>query len=862
MSEIADARVVVPALPPRCVPRPRLSRELAAATRRPLTLVSAGAGSGKTVMLSEWAAAQAVRPAWISLAKADNDPTRFWLLVAEALDAAGRPSVDREVDEFRAVPADGAAVTVDPYLAALDPGRSLVLVLDDAHLLTDPLILDGLDGLLRRSRTQLRLVLSARHDPLLALHRYRLAGQMSELRARELAMSRSEARALLSAHGVRLSARELAVLAARTEGWVAGLRLSAMSMEGTEHPAEFVSEFAMDQGSVGEYLMNEVLDRQPDEVRTLLIETSFLDTVNGELAAAVTGFPDAGATLAELSRTNAFVLPLDRAAGSFRYHQLLAEILRYLLRRESPEHRAELVRRASDWYDQHGDPAAALHLAVDGQDWPHAAALLVQGGFARAFVDNDALSYLRCGELADTVSGGEPDLVLARAALQARGGQVELAKRGLDHLRGFFAGPGDDAAALTLALTEFVIARAEHRYSDLEVLADRISSTQAPHPTPALTAAVRFELGCAHFWEGRYDDTDAVLLDALDLAVLAGHAGLQVRCLAQLALGHAHWGRLRACERDEAAAESLVDDTDGPPAPATLHLASAVRAFYQADFEASARSLERAEVAVPMGADADATAAVRLFRGVLHASRGQVAAARTALAAPLESASTLAEDFRVAVLAGIETALGRPNAAVKLLGGDRARRSPSAALATARAYLALGDLRRAEDALRPTVSSVDNAPTRIMLIEALMTQAQISLAREDEPAAVEHLVRACELSAGEIDLPFARVADIFDDLVSRHASLAALWPTLASGPLTAPPVDDARPADARLPEALTDRERTVLRWLSTTMSTTEIADELCLSVNTVKTHISAIYRKLAAAKRRDAVLRARTLELL
>jgi LuxR family transcriptional regulator, maltose regulon positive regulatory protein len=250
-----------------------------------------------------------------------------------------------------------------------------------------------------------------------------------------------------------------------------------------------------------------------------------------------------------------------------------------------------------------------------------------------------------------------------------------------------------------------------------------------------------------------------------------------------------------------------------------------------------------------------------VFRGVLQASSGQVGAARASLVVPSESAGEMLEEFRVAVLADIETALGRPNAAVKLLSTSDGGRSSMRAVAAARAYLALGQLRNAEDALRPNLSGVDAAPTRVVLIATLITQAHVTLARGDEATAVEHLVRACELSAGEIRLPFVRVADVVAELLDRHDSLAALWPTvdIPTGMARAAVPDQL---DARLPEALTDRERTVLRWLSTTMSTTEIADELCLSVNTVKTHISAIYRKLAAAKRRDAVLRARTLELL
>jgi LuxR family transcriptional regulator, maltose regulon positive regulatory protein len=857
-----EARLVVPALPPRCISRPRLIHHLNAATERPLTLIAAGAGSGKTVLLTEWANSWPDPVAWISVIKADNDPARFWPLVAGAFSAAGIDNVVADVDDYRSSPLEDGSRVIDPYLVATRVDQPQVLIIDDAHLLTHPLILEALDGVLNRGQTRLRLVLSARHDPLLALHRYRLAGQMAEIRARDLAMTAAEAQALLAAHDVALPTSDFDVLMARTEGWTAGLRLSAMSMEGTDRPADFVSEFAMDQGSVGEYLMNEVFERQTDDVRNLLIETSFLDEVSGELAAAVTGFGAAGETLAELARTNAFVVPLDRTSGRYRYHQQLREILHYLLRQQPATRRDELLSLASSWYYRHGHLSDALHTAADGQDWPHVATVLVRGGFVRAYVDNEDLSYLSHTQLAGRPESDDGDLPLARAALHAMASNAAGARHELSVMAGAASPPSGARAEQTLALTELLIARAEYRYHDLVALADRITS-QVGDDAATLKAAILLELGSAQFWEGRYDDTDSSLLDAYEHAVAAGHRGLQLKCLAQLALVHAHWGRLRSCQNEERRANALLRDHDDLSAPTTLLLAAAVRAFYQADFQSAMRSMQRVQVALATESHRDVRAAARLFQGVLLASTGQVGAAQAVLSSSLELAGEMVEDFRKATLGAIETTLGRPNAAVKLLGGgDASRRSSSVAVELARAYLCLGKLRMASATLRPTLAPVNTAPTRILVIEALMMQAQIALAADEESGAVEHLVRACELSAGEIRLPFVRVADIFQDVLARHSSLAALWPTAASDVLTIPSPAEPDTVDIRLPEALTDRERTVLRWLSTTMSTAEIAEELCLSVNTVKTHIAAIYRKLAAAKRRDAVLRARTLELL
>ena len=868
----SDSRISVPALPPRCIPRPRLVDALTRATEQPLTLVAAGPGSGKTVLLTEWAAGLESAPAWVSLGASDNEPSRFWPLVAAALRLAGLEPTAGELD-LPSVAVDEHMRLVDPYLNAAAGSAMTFLVLDDAHFLTHPTILEGLDALLRAGQPHVHLLLAARTDPLLPLHRYRLSGQMSELRARDLAMTSEEANALFVAHHVTLSPREFNVLAARTEGWAAGLRLSAMSMEGAERPEEFVSEFALDQGSVGEYLMNEILGRQPERVRTLLIETSFLPDLDAELAEAVTGMPDAGEMLAELSRTNAFVVPLDRTSGRFRYHQLLREMLFYLLRREPEARRHELFDRASRWHFQQREYGAALRVAVDARDWVRAAAMLVHGGYVQAFINHTDLRFLRPTDLSDRVErdlepatspGTLHELALARSALHAAAGHPDATKRELEAASAAWSGPLERDVALTSAIVELAIARAEHRVGDLEPLAAAVATMSGDDDSlVALTPAVELARGSAHFWVGHYDATEELLLDAVAHAHQAGDVPLELRCVAQLALFHSYWGRFRSLEADEDRAGVLMGAHPGLEAPTVLSLALSMREFYRADFDAALGSLREAEATVGAESDADVQAAVSMLRGLLLASVGQVGSAQVALAPRTEKVGPVMEDFRVTMLAAIETALGRPNAALKLLR-ELPTNPPTAgmALAGARAYLALGELRQADDCLRPLLAADTFAP-RSAIVEALIIQAQLASAGNDEERAVESLIRACELADGEIVHPFVLVADDFQQVVARHSSLAALWPDIRlSSPTGDVAAEAVYPPSPRLPEPLTDRERTVLRWLSTTMSTKEIADEMCLSINTVKTHIAAIYRKLAAARRRDAVLRARTLELL
>ena len=805
MPSRSDARIAVPPLPPRCIPRPRLVDALTAATDRSLTLIAAGAGSGKTVLLSEWAAARPVAPAWLSLGRADNAPSRFWPLVGSALRIAG---IDGVTTEFLAAPSlsiDDDMRVIEPYLSSLANGHPPVyLILDNAHVLTHPAVLDGLDSLLRGSGRRLHLILSARSDPLLPLHRYRLAGRMAELRARDLAMTQDETRALLLAHDITLPAREFTVLTARTEGWAAGLRLSAMSMEGAEHPEEFVTEFAIDQGSVGEYLMNEVLGRQPEQVRTLLIETSFLPEITADLAEAVTGFSGAGETLSKLSRTNTFVLPLDRTSQRFRYHRMLREILRYLLHREPLQRRRELLDRASQWYQERGELGEAFRLAVNGQDWPRVAAMLVNGGFAQAFIAHADLSFLKASDLRPIDGPDSCDLCLARAALLAAGGNPVAAQHELDEARLAYQAPRDGDQSLTVAVTELLIARSLHRVHDLEGLASAVLATSPDDDPPAaLTAAVLLEQGCAQFWAAEYDATERLLSDAMEYARRAADAQLELRCVSQLALVHAYWGRFHSVDADQARASVLLRHDPKQETPTSLHLALTIRAFYRADFEASFESLRNAEATLGSELDDDIRAAVPMMRGLLLAGVGQVGPLSRHLRRGAEPRGAMIEDFRVTLLADIETSLGRPTAALAQLR-EHASTPPSAAtsLAVSRAHLALGDPRNAADALRAILAGADHYAPRSLVIGALITQAQVAVAVDQEARGVECLVRACELAGREIVLPFIRVSDDFRDLAARHSSLAAIWPAGPGSALVAPLEVSIVIPPTRLPEPL------------------------------------------------------------
>src|SRR5262249_45855497 len=279
-----------------------------------------------------------------------------------------------------------------------------------------------------------------RSDPLVALHRLRAAWQMREVRAADLAMTPGEITDVLAVHGVSLGEQDFGILAARTEGWAAGVQLSAMRMQGAEYPGDFVSELALDPGSIGEYLVHEVLRQQPEAQRRLLIETSFLDEVTGPLADAVTGLDGCADMLADLARENSFVIPLDAARTRFRYHQLFAEILRYLLQRRMHQGVSQLHERAAAWYESRGDLGNAISWAARIGDRPRVARLLARGGFAHAFVHRQDLSGLDPRDVLPLRLPGEAntaeaaEFAVASAAIETAFADADAAASGLTRL--------------------------------------------------------------------------------------------------------------------------------------------------------------------------------------------------------------------------------------------------------------------------------------------------------------------------------------------------------------------------------------------------------------------------------------------
>ena len=373
---VLAAKLAPPRIPGWVVPRKRIEKRIADGARGPLTVVTGPPGAGKTIAVASWAASACGQGpvAWVGLDEYDNRQKVFWSYVLAALRRAGVP-VPRGVYAAARGGTTDLGFILRLASAIVAQRVPVVLVLDDLHLITDQRCLNGLARLLRNARPYLRIVAASRSDPLLPLHRYRLAGELTEIRAHELAFSVDEAAVLMAHHGITLPGDSLQFLTQRAEGWVAALRLAAISMKDDPQPEQFVKELVAEDSPVASYLVEEVLNTQTAAVRDLMLRTSILERVNADIASELTGGDNAGSALAALAQGNALVQPLHH--GWYRYHPLLAEVLRLKLQRDAPAQVPRLRRRAAQWLRRHGKLAEAARQAVQAHDWELAARIVI-----------------------------------------------------------------------------------------------------------------------------------------------------------------------------------------------------------------------------------------------------------------------------------------------------------------------------------------------------------------------------------------------------------------------------------------------------------------------------------------------------
>lgn len=878
---ILAAKLTVPEVPDWAVPRPRITDLIARGMRWcPLTVLTGPPGAGKTMALALWAAAEPGTVAWAGLDEFDNRPEVFWSYLVAALGRTG-------VAVPSAVPAAGWGqeddhVFVLRLAAALaDHDPPVLLVLDDLHLITEPRVLRGLDFLLRNAGAGLRLAVSSRMDPLLPLHRYRVAGQLTEIRASDLAFSAAEAGLLLARHGCTLSARALEHLMQRTEGWAAGLRLAALSMAAHPDPGRFVTELAADDSALTGYLVAEVLNAQPPQVREVLLCTSILEQVSADAAAEVTGDEQAGAILAGLARANALVWPTG--PGWYRYHALFAEVLRLKLRYEYPDRISVLHRRAARWYARVGRLTDAVRHAAAAGDWPLAAAMVIDD------LAIGQLLGLRHGpSLAEVFEGmpsgqawAEPQPYLISAAMALSAGHGEPCAAALDAADGLLERrPADQEpeSRLAAAMTRLAACLRTGNLDTAAAAAARAQMLLSKVPAgklarhPEIRARVLSGRGTIELWSGRLDEAARVLHAGAAAMADPGGPDERANCAGRLALVEALRGRLGR------AAELAARIPAGPAAqerrPSAQHATPAALValawvhLERYELHEARRCLKQAEATLDTDPDKliEAVAYLVAARGALAEGRATVAMqiigrARTGRPVP----AWLARQLNM-VQSRACTAAGNARAALaaaERAGGDDGL---EASVALAHAWAAAGDSDSARRALAPALAAGSRAGRRVHL-DASLVDARLSYACGDHGRGRRSLAAALRLAEPEqLRLPFAMERSWIRPALRRHPDLAEPHRRLlAPVPGLQPP--PARPgvqdqAPILMVEPLSEREREVLRHASGLLSTAEIASQMYISANTVKTHLKSSFRKLAASHRGEAVRRARQLGLI
>jgi LuxR family transcriptional regulator, maltose regulon positive regulatory protein len=873
------SKITVPRIPGWAVPRPRVDQLIADGTRGPLTTVTGPPGAGKTMAIALWAAANNSRRTlvWITLDNYDNRPKVFWSYVVAALRRA-------RIALPRALPASARGTAVDhtfllrlaSVLAVQDP--PVIMVLDDVHLLTAPETLDGLAYVLRNGSPGLHLVMASRMDPLIPLHRYRLAGELAEIRAEDLAFSAAESNSLLAHHGIALSSEALARLNGRTEGWAAGVRLAALSLDGRPDPEQFIKELDAEESAVTSYLVDEVLNAQPPVVRNMLLRTSILDNVNADLAAELTTYQQAGDALPALARANAFVRPLGH--GWFRYHSMFGAVLRLKLRSESPDLVSDLHRRAARWYQRNGFLDMAVHHAARAGDW-HVAAGMILDEFAL----DQLLEPRGNRSLAETFRSmpqevartrPQPLLVLAAMELASTPGDpgdatVAAAENMLERLP-----VGDEIPArLAAAMIRMAQSRrtgdpgaASVAAANAAALLEELpESLRARHP--GVRAHVLTGQGAAELLANRLDEAAAAFRAAAATVTAPDSLYQRADSLGYLALVEALGGKLgRATKLAEEAAEA-TEFSDGIAWRVTpaANVALAAVHVYRNEMPQADRQLRLAEANLQVSPDKVVTAAACLIVGLRRVAEGHPAAtaeiiaqARMGWSPPgwLQQRLTLLESRACADCGDVPAAV---DAALRADPPSTA----DAAFALAHAWLAGGDHQAAKRAMA-TVAQGNGAAPALGQIDRWLLDARISYAAHDAARGRRSLESALRLAEPEqVRLPFAMKRTWIRHVLRRDPDLARAYRELLEPRLPQAPATDPLLTDRAAPlviERLTEREHEVLRRLSGMLSTAEIAAEMYISVNTVKTHLRSIYRKLSVANRNEAVRCARQLGLI
>ena len=867
----------------RLIDRGDLLAALDRAAAKKVTIISAPAGSGKTSLLRAWAdrPGQPHRLAVVQVRRDQQDAQDFWLALLDAVrHVCGAPS---GTEPPAATPGFNASAMVSRVLSELaDAGGDVMVVIDDLHELDSPETLGQLTRLLTNLPDGVHAMLTTRHDLPLRLHQLRLAGELAEIRGADLKFTERETRELLAASGITLPGGGAALLHQRTEGWAAGLRLAALSLAGHPDPERFVADFSGTNRAVAEYLLAEMLERQPGEVQDLLLRTCLLDQVNGELADLLTGRPGSERILLELEDANAFVVSLDPERTWFRYHHLFGDLLRLELRRTLPDQVPELHRRAGQWFSEYGQVVEAIRHTQAAGDWSDAARLLADHSFSLT-LDGSAQTMQT---LARAFPPGEehPELALVRAGGDLVQGRLDEAAAHLA-VAETYAGtaPPDRRRRLRVALASLQLSLARRR-GNLAGVVEQVRFLASPLTGQSdedialdsdLRAVALMNLGTVEAWSLALPDAERHLQEGAALARQIGRPYLEVSCLAQLGFASKidpFATTQRCCREAITLAERHGWGTEPVIAPALVTLAGTM--VWLGQFDEAERWLHRSAQALQTDTGPDIRLLLHHTTGILRASRGRHHEALEEFSAAERLRSRLAGSHALAsqvtgwLLAtqarlGMTGEAGAALAALAALDDDRA---VSGEIGNARAVICLadGDPDGALAAVRDVLDGIAPVIGYVTVVEAYLLAGLACRELGDQRAANQAAERALALAeADRLVLPFAMTGsrELLAALPRHETAHAALLADILDVLRGASPAATDLPVPSR-GEEISAGELKVLRYLPTNLSRHEIAAELSVSVNTVSTHIRSIYAKLQVSDRSSAVQRARELRML
>jgi len=895
---ILSTKLYIPRAHPDRVPRPRLIERMNESMQRPLTLVCAPAGYGKTTLLSEWIPQYEHCVTWLSLDEGDNDPARFWrhfLAALQTLNSELFRGAQQSLDGSQIRPIEAVLTLTINEIASLD--YRFTHVFDDFHLINSLAINDGLSFLIEHLPPNLNLVITSRSDPILPLARWRTRGQMAEIRSADLRFNREESTAFFNqVMKLELSEADVAALDGRAEGWISGLQLAALSMKNHEDRSRFISAFAGSHRFIIDYLIDEVLSRQPEHVRTFLLTTSILDQMCGPLCDAITNGHNGQAILESLEQSNLFVVPLDDHRSWYRYHHLFGEVLRSHLQATGEDRTTELHVRAAKWFAYNGRVPEAIHHALVAKDWDRAVHLIMDVADTMAFSHGQfrtVLGWLQT--LPDHVIQLKPRLSLIRAWMLLNAGSSEAVEENLRAAERALS--AQEPAQQLLLQGEISALRAMlasyRREVSRTIELCRLAREQLPESNAFLRAAVANALGLAYRFSGRVVEASEAFSEAIELGQAAGNYYMMMDSVANLARMQMLRGQLRtaaqtcrqalrfAAEQSAASGHTLFDA--GFP---HIRLGEIMREWNE--LESAVQYIEKGIEFGKAGGNLDIVMTGYRFLSRARQSQGDRAGAWAAMKAFEE----LASSFKVPIMF---FGLVARKARLSLEQGDLApaeewarqyetftEKDPAfldefSKLTFARLRLAQSRTAEAIELLEQYCDDAEAAERTGSVIEILMLEALASAAQGEHQRALTSLERALTLAEpeGYIRL-FVDEGEPMRSLLSEYQSTMRnqvgkdIQPdrphliTYTSRLLLAfsAPSSSAIEEHGKLIEPLSDRELNILRMIAAGRSNPEIAETLVIAVSTVKSHINNLYGKLGTNRRTEAIAIARELGLI